>query len=427
MKELSYAEYSAGVHRSHPQRRVPISGTLELTHRCPLSCSHCYNNLPIGDRQAQERELSLPEYRRLMDEIAEAGCVWLLFTGGEIFARPDFMEIYRYAKQKGFLITLFTNGTMLTPAIVDELREWPPFAIEITLYGYTAETYERLTGLPGSHERCLRGIQLLREAGLPLKLKTVAVSINKHEIADMRRFAEEEVGVGFMYDAMMNPRIDCSHSPLEVRLTPEEVVWLDLEDQRRQEAWARFARGFQAPPANPEQVYSCGGGVGSFAVDPYGRLRLCLLSHQDAFDLRAGSFADGWDDFLGGVRSKRTTRVTKCTRCHLRGMCGMCPANAELHSGGDAETPVDFLCETAHLRAHALTLGVPEHGACEYCAGGERHAALLQSVERLRTSPRSFAERFAAPVAGAPAAGSARRLPVLKSADQGAGCGSCSH
>ena len=75
--------------------------------------------------------------------------------------------------------------------------------------------------------------RLLKERGLPVKLKTVAVTINRHEIADMQRFAEEELGVGFKFDGMINARIDCSHSPLDVRLTPSELVQLDLEDPVR--------------------------------------------------------------------------------------------------------------------------------------------------------------------------------------------------
>ena len=71
-----------------------------------------------------------------------------MFTGGEIFARRDFLDIYTYAKRKGFLITLFTNGTLITPRIADYLAAWRPFAIEITLYGRTKDTYERLTGIP---------------------------------------------------------------------------------------------------------------------------------------------------------------------------------------------------------------------------------------------------------------------------------------
>ena len=134
-------------------------------------------------------------------------------------------------------MTLFTNGTMITPRIADTLVEYRPFAVEITLYGRTRETYERLTGVPGSYDRCLRGIALLKERGLPLTVKTVAVSLNRHEIGAMKEFVEGELGVPFRFDAMMTPRIDCSQSPLEVRLTPEEIVGLDLADAARREEW----------------------------------------------------------------------------------------------------------------------------------------------------------------------------------------------
>src|SRR4051812_39529347 len=167
----------------------------------------------MADTEAQHRELSYDEHCRLLDELADAGCLWLLFTGGEIFARADFLDIYTYAKRKGFIVTLFTNGTLITERIADTLLEWRPFAIEITLYGRTRETYEALTGIPGSYDQCLRGIRLLQERGLPLSMKTVAVSINRHEIWEMKRFVEEDLKLPFKFDAMMTPRIDCSQSP----------------------------------------------------------------------------------------------------------------------------------------------------------------------------------------------------------------------
>jgi molybdenum cofactor biosynthesis enzyme MoaA len=67
----------------------------------------------MGDMEAKQRELSKEEHFLMLDELVEMGCFWLLYTGGEIFARKDFLEIYTYAKKKGFLITLFTNGTMM--------------------------------------------------------------------------------------------------------------------------------------------------------------------------------------------------------------------------------------------------------------------------------------------------------------------------
>ncbi len=386
MDTQPYADFSLQLHQRVAPQRVPVNGTIEVTRRCPLACAHCYNNLPMGDRQARFAELSYAEHCRILDEITEAGCLWLLYTGGEIFARKDFLEIYTYAKRQGLIITLFTNGTLITPQVADYLVTWRPFSIEITLYGRTQETYERLTGIPGSYARCLRGIRLLMERGLPLQLKTVAVTLNKHEIRDMQRFAEDELGLEFKFDAMMNPRIDCSQSPLAVRLTPEEIVALDLCDSRRVHEWQRFATQFGGPVHTPEhrdELYHCGGGVNAFAIDPYGHLSICVLSHVDTYDLRQGSFRQGWDHFLSQVRQRKMTRPTKCTRCEIKAVCGMCPANGELENG-DAESPVEFLCQVAHLRAQLIGFPAPPHGECAYCKGGERYDGIRQSVAALR-------------------------------------------
>jgi radical SAM protein with 4Fe4S-binding SPASM domain len=403
----TYTDFSTIIHKNVASR-VPLDGTIEVTNRCPLACAHCYNNLPMNDLAARVRELSLEEHKHLLDELAEQGCLWLLFTGGEIFARRDFLDIYSYAKKKGFLITLFTNGTLITEKIADFLVELPPFVIEITLYGATRETYEELTRVPGSYDKCLRGIDLLLERKLPLKLKTVAVSINKHEIPAMKQMAADR-GVEFKFDAMINPRIDCSSSPLAVRLTPSEIVAFDLEDVQRASEWKRLAKDFGAPayvPGEVRHVYDCGGGLSGFAVDPYGDLSICVLSHKDRYNVRDGNFSEGWTDYLRGVRERKITRPTKCTGCGLKSMCGMCAAQGELENS-DAESPVDFLCQVAHLRAMTLEVPVRAHGECEYCVGGVGHELVREAAEALKLGE---AERIAA-------------IPVAPD-DAAAGCGS---
>jgi radical SAM protein with 4Fe4S-binding SPASM domain len=407
MQTLSYTEFSRRVHRDVNATRIPVNGTIEVTNRCPLVCSHCYNNLPMNDPAARSTELTTAEHRRIVDELAEMGCLWLLYSGGEIFARRDFLDIYEHAKRSGLLVTLFTNGILIDERIADRLADLPPFAIEITLYGNTPETYERLTRIPGSYARCMRGIDLLLERKLPLKLKTVAVSINRHEVFDMKSFADS-LGVEFKFDAMINPRIDCSSSPLAMRLSPEELVEMDLQDAARVAEWQRLAEEFKpaaVEPGDRKTLYDCGGGVNSFAIDPYGDLTICVLSHFDKFNLRNGSFAEGWD-FLHQVRVRPVTRPSKCNTCGLKSVCGMCPANGELENG-DPEAPVDFLCHTAHLRAAAFGIELMPHGDCEYCNGGEREEMVRASAERL--------------VAGAPA------IPIELTAASscGTGCSSC--
>jgi radical SAM protein with 4Fe4S-binding SPASM domain len=95
-------------------------------------------------------------------------------------------------------------------------------------------------------------------------------------------------------------------------------------------------------------------------------MRVCTLSCDDGFDLRRSSFRDGWEGFLLRVRRKKISRQTKCIHCEIKSMCGMCPVNAQLENR-DAEEPVDFLCQVAHLRARALGIQIKPHGECEYC------------------------------------------------------------
>jgi radical SAM protein with 4Fe4S-binding SPASM domain len=387
MEVLDYSDFLRRLDRRAAGSRIPVSGTIEVSRRCPLRCVHCYNNLPMGDAVARRGELTTAEHCLLLDEITDAGCLWLLYTGGEVFARRDFLDIYTHAKRRGLLITLFTNGTLITPTVADHLVRYPPQSIEVTLYGSTPTTYDRVTGVPGSYERCRRGIGLLLERGLPLRLKTMGMTINRHEIWEMKRFAEG-LGVNFTFDAMINPRIDCSQGPLAVRLAPEQVIALDLQDPRRMAEWRRLADGSGGggtPPEPCDELYDCGAGIHSFAIDPEGMMSLCVVSHRDSYDLRTGSFREGWERFLLQVRRRKSTRPTKCASCSLRQMCAMCPANGELEKG-DPEPPVDFLCQTSHLRAYVLGLVPQPHGECEYCEGGAGYEALAVAAADLRSN-----------------------------------------
>jgi radical SAM protein with 4Fe4S-binding SPASM domain len=385
MEQLSYGTFSADLHQRQSGQRAPMQVSIEVTRRCPLECQHCYNNLPMGDQEARSREMTTAEHFKMLDELVEMGAFWLLYTGGEIFARKDFLEIYTYAKQKGFLITLFTNGTLINERIADYLVEFPPFAIEITLYGRSRETYEALTMIPGSYDRCIRGIKLLKERGLPLKLKTVATSINKHEVFAMKQFAEEELGVEFKFDAQINPRIDCSQSPLAVRLTPEEVVALDMNNPSSANEYRHLAvQNLVSAPnlSEIETIYSCGGGMNSFAINAYGHMSICTISQQETFDVRDTTLNSLWQGALLQLRARKRTQVTKCIQCRIQSLCGMCPANGELENS-NRESPVEFLCHVAHLRAAALGVEVRPHGDCEFCSGGSEHDAVLESARRI--------------------------------------------
>ena len=353
LASIGYGEFRQRLRRQIAGHRIPLAGSLELTFRCNLRCRHCY--VAHGHSGiAGGRELALAEIDRILGEAAGEGCLWLLLTGGEPLIRRDFPEVWAAAKRRGLLVTLFTNGTLLSPAVADTLAEYRPFNLEITLYGATQETYERVTGVPGSHERCLRGIELLRERRIPFKLKTVVMTLNRHELAGMQAFAGD-LGADFRYDPMINAGADRSAGPLAWRLSPQEVVELEQRDPKRAEGWRSLHDRMKEVRRDPGFLYTCGAGLHSFHIDPHGKLSLCMMARQPSYDLGEGSFRQGWQDALARERFRAPEGPYACGECRLLPVCGQCPGWAATEHGRPQE-PVPHLCQVAHLRAEVFGL-----------------------------------------------------------------------
>ncbi len=362
------------------ERRIPIEGTIETTFRCNLSCVHCYVNEPAGDPAEKARELPLERLQALIDEVAEAGCLNLLLTGGEVLVRRDFPELYLYAIRKGLLVTVFTNGTLVTDRIALLFDEYRPAAVEITLYGMTRETYDRVTRVPGSFDKCIAGIQRLVARGVPLKLKTMALTWNRHEVAAMQEYARR-LGLPFIFDGLLNPRVDCgANRNGELQLTAEQLVALDLADPERMADFRDFCARFVPPPgevAEAEEVYQCGAGQTAFTIDPYGHLQMCQLSRRASFDVRTGSFAEGWNEYFPTLRARRWQTRSVCRACNLVSLCGSCPGAAEMETG-DIEGLVPGFCSIAHLRAFEVmgeSCGHRRDATCCLGTGAEVPAA----------------------------------------------------
>ena len=104
MNTQSYGAFSQSLHQRYFGERAPLEVSIEVTRRCPLECKHCYNNFPMGDVGARNRELTKEEHFQLLDQLVAVGAFWLLYSGGEIFARKDFLgDAARRVSTIGFL------------------------------------------------------------------------------------------------------------------------------------------------------------------------------------------------------------------------------------------------------------------------------------------------------------------------------------
>jgi radical SAM protein with 4Fe4S-binding SPASM domain len=347
-------------------KRAPLSFDLEITARCNLDCRHCYINLPSNDPQARPRELTLREIGDIADQALSMGAIWVLLSGGEPLLRDDFPEIYLSLKRKGLLVSIFTNATLVRDEHVVLFRKYPPRDIEVTVYGASPETYERVTRRPGSFAAFTNGLDRLLESGVKVRLKAMALRSNFHELPAIAAFCRARTKDFYRFDPQLHLRFDRDERRnAEIRgerLTPEEVVALEKADEER---FASFRNGCDTlireefAHTGCDHLFHCGAGNGSFSVSYDGKFRLCssLWAPETIYDLRKGTLREAWEHLVPKVRDLRSQRqefLERCRRCPIVNLCLWCPAHSWLETG-ELDTVIDHFCQVAHARAASIS------------------------------------------------------------------------
>jgi len=351
-------------------KRVPFSFDLEITARCNNACHHCYINLPAGDIEARRKELSLAEITDIADQAVGLGALWCLISGGEPLLREDFADIYISLKQKGLLVSVFTNACLVTEEHVALFKKYPPRDLEVTVYGITPETYERVTQRAGSYAAFRRGLDLLLKNGLKVRMKAMALRSNINELPDIAAFCREYTSDYFRFDPLLHLRYD--QDPIRneeiktERLSPTEIVATEQGDDERARALKNncdhliFA---EHEGQLCDHLFHCGAGNQNFVVSYDGIFRLCAdLWHPDCiYDLRQGKLSQAWDELVPRVRDLRSTSPTfleRCRSCPIINLCLWCPAHAHLECG-QMDGWSEYFCQVAHARAEAISSSFP--------------------------------------------------------------------
>jgi len=361
------ADLLAGLFR--PQRiqrkRGLASFELEITARCNNNCRHCYINLPADDKMALREELSLSQIKGIIEQAASLGVLWCTVTGGEPLLRNDFPEIYLFLKKKGFLISLFTNATAISKEHINLFKKYPPRDIEVTVYGISKGTYERVSRIAGSFDAFMCGIDILRRHQFRVLFKTMVLRSNVNELSKIAKFCRSISRHPFRFDPFLYMRYDrCSRRNAEIaaeRLLPEEIAKIEKSDAERFREMKRNCNTlitYQRALSNSRRIFLCGSGNAGFSISYNGYFRLCLeLWHpRCVYDLKKGTLAEAWYKFVPVVRemcSSRKEFLEKCRRCPIINLCMWCPAHSYLETG-NMDEPVDYFCDVAKARYEIL-------------------------------------------------------------------------
>lgn len=349
--------------REAEQKRTLLRLTLELTKRCNNNCIHCYNNLPANDKSAMEKELSTAYIKDLIDQAVDLGLLWILLTGGEIFLRSDFFDLYRHIIKKGVLVSIFSNASLITPDHIHLFKKYPPRDIEISVYGVTKSSYAKVSRT-NTFLKVMDGIRRLQEASIPFTLKSTVMKANyKHlkEITDFCNRHSNQPHRKFRFDPFLMLRTDHdrrrNQDILNQRLSIQEVLELEKENGDRFEALKKQCVKIQSKnisDGSPEKLFKCSAGLNSCSIDCYGIFKLCSpLIHKDCvYNLKKGSLHDAWYNFVPKIRSLNSDNQAyhkTCSNCKLRDFCMWCPAFAGIETG-KLDGQVEYFCNMANKR-----------------------------------------------------------------------------
>jgi len=327
------------VMRRASERHVPWQAAIEVTYRCNLRCRHCYVDDAL--KRGERPELTTDEWRGVLDQLAAAGTLHLLITGGEPLMRPDLVEILEVAAERGFYLALLTNGTLMTAAWIARLRELRPHFVGTSLYGATATTHDMVTRVRGSFGLTIATIRSLVNAGLTVVVQATLMADNVSEVAAMRSLVEG-LGAVFSLGISLVPTKGCGLGPQTMGATIESAV--------------EHLRDVPSVPVEPRPggPTVCQAGRGICAISPDGGVYPCLLMPLYLGSLRERSFDDIWrqhpPESLVHLRALTADDFVDCKGCAYAPFCTRC-SGAALGETGSLTGRPPSACRAAEMRA----------------------------------------------------------------------------
>ena len=349
---------------------LPLNGTFELTPCCNMACKMCYVRMTKQEQEEIGPLRTAKEWLALAEEAKNQGMVYLLLTGGEPFLRPDFREILSGLNKMGLLISINSNGTLIDEDVIAWLKETPPFRVNVTLYGASDATYEQLCGNPHGFTQAVRGIRLLKEAGIVVKLNCSVTPHNADDLEGIFAFAKKEGLIVQATTYMFPPlRRDIRLVGMNDRLSAEDAAYHSARITCLQYGEDYFLQKMKNKKLNflprdtgedcpdlpiKEDGIRCRAGKCSFWVTWDGRILPCgMFPGEDAENVFQRGFAAAWKNVKKVSSAIRMS--PQCSKCQMRDQCKACAAMAVTETGRFDKVP-EYRCQMMHAYDEACRL-----------------------------------------------------------------------
>lgn len=320
---------------------ILFSATFELTYSCNEHCIHCY----AYDGQNSKPLLTTAEIKKAIDELYDMNCFHIVFTGGDPFIRPDFLEIYNYARDKQFSVDIYTNGIVLSENedIYRQIVSRKPKGIYMSLYSSSPMIHNKITTVNGSFDKTINAVKKLRRDGINTILNILVMKINLSTIGETIELAK---------DLDSQYRIGWSISETNVGGKTPLKYRLDNEEDTVQ-LFKSIDLGIIKNIDDDD--YICGAGTSSLTVTPYGDIKACNMLNKSFGNIKEHSIEDIWykKDTNNFINSLIWNNALQCKNCDNKKYCPHCVANS-YNSVGNPFMPNENYCFFAKCIAKCI-------------------------------------------------------------------------
>lgn len=338
--------------------RIPLNGTFELTARCNLHCKMCLIRQEPG--HAGKREKTAAEWIDMAKQAFDAGTISLLLTGGEIMLRHDFCELYEEIARMGFILTVYTNATMVSEPVMEVFRRYPPHKIGVTVYGASNETYAAVTGAADGFDRLEHGVSQLMELPSQFDIRTTLIRENVNDLAALREWVAERFGkekllhisryvIKAIRGGVSSPECCRLGAEENTKMLYSSEVAL-LEEIKEREGSLPLpepqmqAQHYSLPPEGSYLFSGCRSGMHSYTLTWDGEMIACELLGSGGTKPFETGFEKAWEMLPDCYPKMRG--IKECNDCRYLYDCIQCPAIRKAETGDWFGIP-KYACEDA--------------------------------------------------------------------------------
>lgn len=328
--------------------KIPLSASFELTPYCNFNCNMCFIRMNKTEISTQGGIKDLDFWIKTAIELKKCGTLFILLTGGEPLLYPNFNKLYTILRELGFIITINTNGTYINTDVIQLFNQQKPRRVNVTLYGASNETYQKLCHNKTGFNKTIEGIRKLVENNIDTKLSISIVKENLHEFEKMLKIGET-FNIPSVVNSYMFPctRNIYQTKDFKSRLDPiigGKIGAISMKHRKGEHPKSFFAKELTKLTQNKSEIknlyLSCRAGTSQVWITWQGKMVPCVMMEYPSINLSQHNVIDAWEELKKGCQLLPT--IEECKGCKLKTICQVCYASAILekqHFGN-----LNYLC-----------------------------------------------------------------------------------